>query len=50
MALWKDVSSNIYDDANGAALFLASWPKNLVQITQAQADASLCVLGWEDNL
>ena len=39
MALWKDASGGIHDDADGSALDLPSWPQGLTQITQAQADA-----------
>ncbi len=34
--LWKDANENLYDDDNGAALALSSWPKGLTQLTAAQ--------------
>lgn len=39
MAFWKNINGQIYDDMNGAALLLPSWPIGLTQITQTQADA-----------
>ena len=41
MALWKDPQNNIHDDMDGTALLLPSWPKGLVQITQAEANVLL---------
>ena len=39
MALYINVAGNIYDDMDGCALTLPSWPQGLVQITLAEADA-----------
>lgn len=39
MALWIDSTNQLYDDMDGAALSLPSWPKGLTQATQAQVNA-----------
>jgi hypothetical protein len=39
MALWKDASGNRYDDDNGKALSLPSWPAGLTQLTAAEITA-----------
>jgi len=37
MGLWKDSENNIYDDMNGEAIGLPSWPEGLVSITEQEA-------------
>jgi len=40
MSLWKNPKDNsVQDDDNGRTLSLPNWPKGMVQITQAEADA-----------
>jgi hypothetical protein len=41
MALYQAPDNSVHDDDDGRALVLASWPKNAIQITQAEADAIL---------
>lgn len=38
MALWKDSQNNIFDDMDGQAIGLPSWPEGLVSITEQEAD------------
>lgn len=38
MGLWKDSENNIYDDMDGEAIGLPSWPEGLVSITEQEAD------------
>jgi len=37
--LWKDLNNKVHDDMGGEALYLPSWPQNMIQITQQEADA-----------
>lgn len=40
--LWRNTQDNsVHDDMDGKALLLPTWPKNMVQITQSEADALL---------
>jgi len=39
-SVWQDAGGNLYDDDNGAALSLATWPGGLVKLTPAQAYAA----------
>ncbi|CAJ0701520.1 hypothetical protein LMG19089_02860 [Ralstonia edaphis] len=39
MAIWKDVSGQLHDDMDGAALVLPGWPDGLVKLTDSQAAA-----------
>lgn len=38
MGLWKDSQNNIFDDMDGQAIGLPSWPEGLVSITEQEAD------------
>ena len=36
MAIWQDANGNLYDDMNGEALSLPSWPPGMTKLTDAQ--------------
>ena len=40
MAIWQDISGKLYDDDNGKAISLPSWPQGLTLLTAAQVAAA----------